>query len=128
MFHWTARAWLCGQELRMHEFTIVVDSEFLETAKSVKVDPEKVQEKAREFASEAGYRVSDTEELLILGEHGIEQINLPGGGGAYLHLSMVSISATKGALYETHNIDHANQQSFLMAVWVWWAGYVTSSM
>jgi len=128
MFHWTTGAWLCGQELRMHEFTIVVDSEFLEMARSVEFDPETAQEHARKLAGLAGYRVSKGQQLLLFGEYGIEQINLPGGGGAYLYLSLVSISATKGALYETHNIDHANQQSFLMAVWVWWAGCVTSSM
>lgn len=128
MFHWTVRAWLCGQERRMHEFTIEVDNRFLEATRSVGFDPEAVQEHARHLASLAGYRVSRHDQLLLLGEYGIEQINLPGGGGSWLNLSKVSISETKGAVYETHNIDHANQQSFLMAVWVWWAHCVTDSI
>jgi len=128
MYHWSIKAWLCDQESRTHGFAVEVDNRFLEVARSVEFDPETAQEHARHLAGLAGYRVSKSQQLLLFGEYGIEQINLPWGGGSWLNLSKVSISETKGAVYETHNVDHSNQQSFLMAVWVWWAGYVTASI
>jgi hypothetical protein len=126
-YHWTIESWVCEPDLHGHEFAILVDAQFLAAARSVEICESQAQARVRLLADQAGYRVSESIKLLIFGEYGIEQINVPCGGGSWLCLSKRSIS-NKGGVYDTHNIDHSCQQSFLMAVWVWWAGYVESSI
>jgi hypothetical protein len=127
IYHWTVKSWLSDQELHGHEFAIVVDAQFLEAARSVEVSRKDAQAFVRILADKAGYRIGEHDMLLRFGEYGVEQINLPCGGGSWLSLSTRSINS-QGAVYETKNIDHSSQQSFLMAVWVWWAGIVTSQI
>ncbi|MBI5531062.1 MAG: hypothetical protein HY918_06230 [Candidatus Doudnabacteria bacterium] len=122
-YHWTVKSWLSEQGLCGHEFSIVVDVKFLAAARSVEVCQNEAQAVVRLLADKAGYRIMPHDMFLTFGEYGIEQIRLPEGGGKWLSLSRVSIGI-KGAAYETYNIDHSSQQSFLMAVWLWWAGYV----
>ncbi len=123
---WTVSSWQCEQGPQSRNFSIFASNVFLLRAKNMVTahandfSQERVQEYVGMMAKVAGIKLSPGQQLIHFGEWGVEQIDWPAGGGCWLALEKTSLNK-KGATFSTHNVDSSTEQSFLMAVWLFWA-------
>lgn len=122
---WKVTAWFSRNQPHGHEFSIWVSPEFLETARRIQYDQEQLQESARALAMEAGVNVSRGCQYLSFGKWGVQVIDLLDAGRCF-HLEMPpeQVFLEVGGKWSSHNIDHAADQSLLMAIWLSWAQLV----
>ncbi|HEY5221410.1 MAG TPA: hypothetical protein VIJ29_04740 [Candidatus Paceibacterota bacterium] len=126
---WKVTAWLSRNEPHGHEFSIWVSPSFLETARRIKYDEGKLQECARSLATMSGVIVSRGCRYLSFGQWGLQGIDLLDGGRCFhLQMSSEGLFTTAGGKWSSHNIDHASDQSLLMAIWLSWAQFVEAEM
>ncbi len=126
---WKITAWLSRNEPHGHEFSIWVSPLFLKTAKHLSYDEERLQASVRALAEKAGMKVSQGCRYLSFGTWGLQAIDLLDGGRCF-HLEMSSEGGFMytGGKWATHNIDHAGDQSLLMAIWLLWAQFVEAEI
>jgi hypothetical protein len=126
---WTVTSWLSRDEPHGHEFSIWVSPLFLQTAARADYDPEKCQELARELLRGAGRDVADYHRCLSFGKWGLVAIELFGNGKCfYLNQKSDEVLLRSGGEWSSHNIDHAPDQSLLMAIWISWASYIETEV
>jgi hypothetical protein len=128
LYFWKVYAWLCSSESHGHEFGIYASKRFLYLSHQFcrKVKEQELQMYVRRMSCDAGLPKAD-HDLLHFGSNGLEQIDWPDGGGCWLAIERSSVDE-HGAKFSTHNCDTSTQQSFLMAVWMWWAALVEDEL
>jgi len=126
---WTVTSWLSRNEPHGYEFSVWVSPLFLRTAAKVDYDQEKYQELAREILRGAGRNVEDYHRCLSFGKWGLEAIELFDNGKCF-HLEQKPDETLlrSGGEWSCHNIDHADEQSLLMAIWFSWASFVETEI
>jgi len=126
---WTVTNWLSRNEPHGYEFSIWVSPLFLETAAKADYDQEKCQELARQLLRRAGRNVADHHRCLTFGEWGLEIIDLFDNGKCfYFEQKPHETVLRSGGKWSCHNIDHAHEQSLLMAIWLSWANYIETEI
>jgi hypothetical protein len=126
---WTVTNWLSRNEPHGHEFSVWVSPLFLRTAANTEYDQKKIQGLARGILRGAGKIVANHHRCLSFGKWGLEVIDLLENGRCF-HLEQKSddILLSAGGKWSCHNIDHAQEQSILMAIWCLWARYISDEV
>lgn len=106
-------------------FSIWVSPKFLQAAKEIEYDEEKVQARARAIIKEAGFKqVEDHQRFLRFGEFGLMHFDVPGNAcGLDFDYSEQDVMK-RGVRFAPHNVDNTLQQSALMTIWLMWADSV----
>lgn len=126
VFLWKIVSWHCkGDSIYGdYSFIILVSPLFLKSARKAQFKKDKLQERARRKIREAGFNVRDYEVFLEFGEFGAIRFQVP-GNACWLSMDIKRENLMeKGTILSTHNVDHAHQQSTLMALWNFWAKLV----
>ncbi len=127
---WTVVSWVTerGPEGNSCDFSVWVSPELMQIAREVELSDEKVSVYARACMRSAGYKMPDYQRVIHLGEWGIERFDLSAGEGKWLALDVNEVSRCdiekEGAIFSTHNIDHAIEQSPLFGLFLWWVQYL----
>jgi hypothetical protein len=126
---WAITSWLSRDEPHGHEFSIRVSPLFLRTAMNADYDEKKLQAAARDILRGVGEKVADYHECLQFGKWGVEAIDLFTNGKVF-HLEQRSDDELlcSGGTWSSHNINHAHEQSLLMALWFMWASYIEAEV
>jgi len=125
---WTVTSWFSRSEPHGHEFSIWVSPLFLETAARIQYDEETCQASARETIRQAEGRVSRGCNYLSFGRWGLETIDLFNNGKCFYLEALSANAFLHGGVWSSHNIDHAHEQSILMAIWLSWAHFVETEV
>jgi hypothetical protein len=125
LYLWTIMNWISHNEPHGHEFSIWVSPLFLRTAANAEYNQNVAQDLARGILRGAGRTVADHHRCLLFGKWGLEAIDLFENGRCF-HLEQQSDETflRSGGKWSCHNIDHAHEQSILMAIWFSWASYI----
>ena len=120
---WTIMNWSARNRPHGHEFKLWVSSRFLAVARKVPQGGE-LQQFASLTLRDAGIPGYEKKDLFHFGiEHGLEHFELPGEGGCSVN---VEDFGNGSAIYRSHNVDRAEQQATLFALWLLWAQHVES--
>lgn len=122
---WTIRSWSASKEPHGYEFSLWVSPRFLDAACNASQGVD-LQDMANQALQKVGLgdRVVRSP-LHFSAKCGLDYIELPGGGGCGLN---VQEGAGGSAMYRSHNVDTAEQQSILFALWYLWAQHVEQYM
>jgi len=121
---WTIEGWTCSQEMHGGSFTIWASPKFLEVAREIEYDEEKIQERARLIIKKAGFEIYEYMKFLRFGEWGLMHFDVPGNACGLDFDYHGGDALRNGASFLPHNVDNARQQSALMAIWLMWAHFV----
>ena len=122
---WAVTNWLSRNEPHGHEFSIRVSPLFLRTAMNADYDQKKLQAAARDILRGVRGKVGDCHDCLQFGKWGVEAIDLYMNGTCfYLDQKSDDMLLSFGGTWSSHNVDHAHEQSLLMALWFMWASYI----
>lgn len=121
---WTVKHWMNRPGMNYNGFTIWASPKFVEAAKKAmgEMDEERVQAHARAMVCESDRRGEHHHWLTFRPEVGLAHIDVPGNAcGLDLDFKSEEIYEKAGFTLLPHNIDTAEQQSTIFAIWVWWA-------
>lgn len=124
---WTIPYWSSGIGMGCKAFSVWASPQFLSVAKEIKYDEGRVQKMAKAIITDAGWDSSlyVHQRFLKFGEYGLMHFNVPGNAcGLDFNYSGNYKVLERGANYLPHNVDHSNQQSTLLAIWLMWANFV----
>jgi len=128
-FLWRPIAWGTRVGMGGHDFAIWASPDFLKAAKTARYDEGRLQKLAREIFKESGKSVEGYETPFEFGEYGLNRINLFRNGMWFvLEGETPDRYMLRGGVYSCHNIDHAQDQSILMALWLRWVDVVETSI